>query len=47
MEFPWTYSELQSLPIFMREEAYRTMDEFIEEEKKRMKNMQNMKNNGV
>ena len=40
IEFPWNYEELLSLPIFMREEAYRVMDEFIEEERKAMQQMQ-------
>lgn len=40
IEFPWTYEQLMKLPIFMKEEAYRNMDEFIEEDNKMMKAMQ-------
>ena len=41
IEFPWTYNELMDLPIFMKEEAYKNMDEFIEEENKMLKKLQN------
>ena len=34
IEFPWEYTELQGLPIFMKEEIYKILDEFIEEEAK-------------
>jgi len=34
--FAWTYEELLALPIFMKEEIYRTLDEFLEEEKQIM-----------
>ena len=35
IEFAWDYNELQALPIFMREEIYQILDEFVEEENKR------------
>jgi len=34
INFPWNYQELMNIPIFMKEEVYKAMDEFIEEEKK-------------
>jgi len=34
IEMPWTYKELMALPIFMKEEVYKMMNEFIEEKKK-------------
>jgi len=38
--FPWEFEKLLKLPIFMREEIYRNLDEFIEEEKKFRQQMQ-------
>jgi len=35
---PWSYKDLQMLPIFMREDIYKTMDEFVEKEKAAIQN---------
>jgi len=35
IEFPWAYKELLELPVFMKEDIYRTLNEFIEQEKKK------------
>jgi len=40
--FPWDFEDLQKLPLFMREDIYKQLDEFIEEEKKLRQQMQNM-----
>jgi hypothetical protein len=40
INLPWTYEELMLLPIFMKEEIYANMDEFIEQENKSMQQMQ-------
>lgn len=37
--FPWEFENLMKLPLFMREEIYSQLDEFIEEEKKRQQEM--------
>ena len=39
--FPWDFKELLKLPIFMKEEIYKYLDEFLEEEKKFRSQMQN------
>jgi hypothetical protein len=39
--FPWEYEKLLKLPIFMKEEIYKYLDEFLEEEKKFRSQMQN------
>jgi hypothetical protein len=37
--FSWEYEDLMALPIFIKEEIYRTLDEFLEEEKQLMNKM--------
>jgi hypothetical protein len=37
--FPWKFEDLLKLPIYMKEEIYKVLDEFIEEEKKQMQKM--------
>ena len=39
--FPWEFKDLMKLPLFMIEEIYRVLDEFIEEEKKRINTLKN------
>lgn len=39
--FPWEFEELQKLPIFFKEEVYKQLDEFIEEEKKLRSSIEN------
>jgi hypothetical protein len=39
--FSWSYEELLALPVFIREEIYRTLDEFLEEEKQIMEKAKN------
>ncbi len=39
IKFSWTYDQIMSVPIFMKEQIYQTMDEFIEEENKAIKAM--------
>jgi len=40
--FSWQYEEILALPIFMREEIYRTLDEFLEEERQAMEQTKNI-----
>jgi hypothetical protein len=37
--FPWEFEKLLKLPVYMKEEIYKQLDEFIEEEKKKMQSM--------
>jgi hypothetical protein len=41
LPFSWSYEELQSLPLFMREHIYKILDEFIEQEKQNKAKMKN------
>lgn len=38
---PWTYEDIMDLPVFMKEQIYKNMDEFIEEENKALAAAQN------
>ena len=44
--FPWEYKELLKLPVFMKEDIYSQLDEFIEEEKKNQNTIKNKLNGG-
>ncbi len=35
LPFPWSYSELLSLPVFMIQHIYEILDEFLEEDKQK------------
>ncbi len=39
LPFPWGYEELLSLPLYMINHIYRTLDDFLEEDKQKYKNM--------
>jgi len=41
LDFAWSYDEIQAMPLFMKEEVYTVMDEFIEQEKKKAQELRN------
>ena len=41
LDFPWSFEDLQKLPIFMKEEIFNVLDEFLKQETANRQAVQN------